>query len=87
VTNPRADKIRPGELEKEIAMIEGKPWYRSKILWMAVLTIALGLIPLLMDLFKIIIPQSFELATAILTFISGALTLIFRVMFTNQPVV
>jgi hypothetical protein len=68
-------------------MSDGKPWYKSKILWAALFTIVLGLIPLLLDLFKIIIPQSIELATAILTFISGALTLIFRVLFTNQAVV
>jgi hypothetical protein len=68
-------------------MIEGKPWYKSKILWMALLTIALGVIPLLLDLFKVIMPQAVELWTAVLTFVSGALTLIFRVFFTNQPVV
>jgi xanthine/uracil permease len=68
-------------------MADSKKWYESKILWAAVVTILLGLVPLLADLFKVIIPQSIEVATAVLTFISGFLTLIFRVLFTNQPIV
>jgi hypothetical protein len=66
--------------------MEPKKWYTSKILWVAVVMIILGAIPLVADLLKVVMPQSLEVATAILTFISGILTLVFRVLFTNQPI-
>jgi hypothetical protein len=61
-------------------------FYQSKIFWAAMLTIFLGAIPLLADFLKIVMPQSLEVVTAILTFVSGLLTLVFRVFFTNQVI-
>jgi hypothetical protein len=65
--------------------MDAKKWYTSKILWAAVVTIVLGAIPLIADLLRIVMPQSLEVATAIMTFVSGICTLVFRVLFTNQP--
>ncbi len=50
------------------------------------MTISLGAIPLVADLLKVVIPQNLEVVTAILTFISGILTLVWRLFFTNQEI-
>ena len=61
-------------------------FYQSKIFWAALVTILLGSIPLVSDLFKVVMPQSLQLVTAILTFISGILTMIWRLFFTTQAI-
>jgi ABC-type thiamin/hydroxymethylpyrimidine transport system permease subunit len=63
-----------------------KKWYASKIVWASLITILLGMIPLVADLLKIVLPQSLEIVTAILTFASGILTLVWRLFFTVQPI-
>jgi hypothetical protein len=63
-----------------------KPWYRSKILWAAVVTMLLGFVPLLLDFFKALPLFSVPVITAFLTLISGILTLIWRVFFTDQVI-
>jgi hypothetical protein len=61
-------------------------FWQSKIFWAALVTILLGTIPLVADLLKVVIPQNLEVVTSILTFISGVLTLVWRLFFTSQVI-
>jgi hypothetical protein len=67
-------------------MITIKKWYQSKILWAAIVTILLGVVPLVLEFIKAVAPSSLTTAAAVFTLISGVLTLIWRVFFTNQPI-
>ncbi len=63
-----------------------KKWYLSKIVWASLITVLLGVIPLVADLLKVVMPQALEQVTAFLTFASGLLTLTWRLFFTSQPI-
>jgi hypothetical protein len=67
-------------------VITPKKWYTSKILWAAVVTMLLGIVPLVLDFFKAVPLFSFPMVSAALTLLSGILTLVWRLFFTNQPI-
>jgi anti-sigma-K factor RskA len=60
-----------------------KPWWQSKIIWSSAVVILAGLIPLLTDLFKTVLPTAVPVVVAIITFLSGVVILIFRAFFSG----
>jgi hypothetical protein len=61
-----------------------KKWYQSKILWAAVVTMLVGCVPLAYEFLKVVMPTYLVLISAATTLVSGLLTLVWRVFFTNQ---
>jgi hypothetical protein len=67
-------------------VITPKKWYTSKILWAAVVTMLLGIVPLVLDFNNSVPLVSIPFLSALLTLVSGILTLVWRLFFTNQPI-
>jgi len=63
-------------------MIDGKPWYKSKLVLVGILQTVIGSLSLLADLLgkAQITPQDATLLSV------GILTVILRIWFTNQPI-
>ena len=61
--------------------METKPWYESKLLWVGVLTVLLGIIPLVQEM---LLKGPIDL-NSILTVVSGAIVILLRV-WTNDPI-
>ena len=59
-----------------------KSWYKSKIVWLGVITTLLGVLPLIDELFR----QSPITIPSIITLITGVLIVIVRVWFTDPLV-
>ena len=67
-------------------MVQIKKWYQSKIFWASVVTILIGIVPLGLEFARTIAPNSVTTIAAVATLVSGALTLVWRVFFTDQPI-
>jgi hypothetical protein len=61
--------------------METKPWYTSKLVWIGVATVLLGVIPLVQEM----ISKGPIDVNSVLTVISGAIVVILRV-WTNTPI-
>jgi hypothetical protein len=59
-----------------------KPWYQSKILWASVITFLIGVMGLVGEFLQKADYSPF----AITLLLSGVLTFVFRVWFTDQPI-
>jgi hypothetical protein len=63
--------------QKEIKMIDGvKKWYQSKIFWAALVAILLGIVPLFLEFFKVVMPNYEVTIVAVATLINGILTML-----------
>jgi hypothetical protein len=58
-----------------------KPWYQSKIVLAGIVTTLISILPLVGELLN----QADITPTSIITLITGALTVIFRIWFTDVP--
>ncbi len=67
-------------------MVTSKKWYASKIFWASFVTILIGLVPLLLEFFRTVMPTSMTTIAAVLALISGVLTMIWRLFFTDQAI-
>ena len=56
-----------------------KPWYESKVIWLGVLTVIAGIVPLAVQLAAALSPDNTTVATAIGAFLIGVLNIILRV--------
>jgi hypothetical protein len=54
-------------------------WYQSKVIWIAVGTIVVGVVPLAVTLISAVAPDALTFATAIGAFIVGVINIILRV--------
>ena len=74
-----ADKNLIGEKNMKTTI----PWYKSKIVWLGIITTLLGALEVVRQYVTI---SPFDANTAILVF-SGILTVVLRVWFTNSVIV
>jgi antibiotic biosynthesis monooxygenase (ABM) superfamily enzyme len=63
-----------------------KPWYQSKLVWTGVLTTILGIAPLVATYVKLISPGAAMIADATVVLVSGIVTVILRVWFTDTAI-
>lgn len=63
-----------------------KKWYQSKILWASVVVMLTGIIPLAFEFLKVVMPGYLVILSAAVTLVSGLLTLVWRVFFTDQVI-
>ena len=63
-----------------------KPWYASKVVWMGVITTLLGVLPLVNVYANVVAPQTVTIVAGTGALISGILTVILRVWFTDTAV-
>lgn len=62
--------------------VEPKPWYKSKIVWLGIITTLLGVVPVVTQLANAYGVNAAEVGTAII----GILTVIIRVWFTDAAI-
>jgi hypothetical protein len=63
-----------------------KPWYESKTVWFNVITMLLGIIPIVGAFVKLIEPQTAVVIDGVLAMVAGIGNVILRVWFTTEPI-
>ena len=59
--------------------MDSKPWYQSKVIWLGVATVLVGIVPLAVQLAQAISPDNVTIETAVGAFLVGVLNIILRV--------
>jgi hypothetical protein len=63
-----------------------KPLVISKTVWLNIIMVALGALPLVGAYMKIIVPQTALIVDSTVILIAGILNLVLRIFFTAQPI-
>lgn len=63
-----------------------KKWYESKMAWLGIITTVLGVLPLIGVYVEAVAPEVAAVAGATIALISGVLTVVLRVWFTDTAI-
>jgi hypothetical protein len=66
--------------------MEAKSFWSSKINWGGMVTVLLGIIPIIATFVKLIAPNSAIIVDGAATMVVGVLIVIWRTFYTNQPI-